>query len=174
MIPMCYVVLLLRQRFMPFVIAQKRKSYGKALELVSLKTPFSNNRWSCGWKILWLENKLFSESWIIKGMEGPLIFMTGHCLLLYCTNLSIFEAINDAHAFFYCRVIKLTEDYHGNMWSVIAARTIHTFIIKHVVWTSPLRIGLKSTQIDGSCLDVLATTACGGIARNYDDQFLAA
>ena len=101
--------------------------------------------------------------------------MTGCCLLLYCRNLSIFEAINDAQAFLDCRVIKLAENYYGNMRSVTAARrSIPTFVIKHVVWTSPLRIGLKSTQIDGSCLDVLATTTCGAIARNYDGQFLAA
>ena len=82
--------------------------------------------------------------------------------------------MNDAHAFIDCRVLKLVEDYHQNLNVVAAARrSIPTIVIKQVAWSLPPQHWIK-INTDGSCLDGSASAACGGIARNYDEQSLAA
>ena len=98
-----FAVLLLRQRSTLFVIVQKRKRCGTVMVLVALiKYLFFQQPLG-----LRLENNLMNDTQVVKGIDWPLVFMTGCYLVLQCSNLAILEDVIHVHTIIDCRVFKL-------------------------------------------------------------------
>ena len=78
-------------------IVSKQKSYGRALEMVSLRTlfffqlPLSN----------WLDLNITRQ---FKGIEWPLLFSTACCSLWYSRNWTILENKTNAYHLLDCKV----------------------------------------------------------------------
>ena len=113
-----------------------------------------------------MEDNISDESRKYPGISWSLFFVTTCSSLWYCRNLFIFEGNNNTHMFLLAREY----DYYLNLMDA-ARKKIPNVTVVMVAWIPPPRHWIK-INTDGSFISESEVATCGGIARNYEGNFL--